>query len=158
MAGDAGEALDAHQIIERIWVGSRPPIDRPLTGYSMLVLCAEEIQPTTLAFRGRVVRCPLDDCNPLPREHLVRALQAATQVVEEHKRGGRALITCAMGLNRSALVASLAILRLRRMSADAVVELVRQRRSSKALCNPAFVAIVDDLARLPATAVNRVRH
>lgn len=134
--------IDAHQIVTRLWVGSKPPFDRHLPAFSMLVLCAEELQPPHVAFQGELVRCPIYDTTALPQTHWHHAVQASRRVADELRRGGRVLVTCQMGLNRSALVASLAILQIMKMPPAQIIQLVRARRSANALCNPHFCELL----------------
>ena len=147
-----GEGIDAHQIVTRLWVGSAPPFDRHLPAFSMLVLCAYEIQPAQLAFKGRVLRCPIDDASPMSRTDLHHALRASREVAAELRRGGRALVTCAQGRNRSALVASLAIIQTMRMPPATIIARVRARRGPNALSNPAFTEVLTRMARLTGDA------
>lgn len=142
--------IDANQIVNRLWVGSKPPFDRHLPAFSMLVLCAEELQPPHIAFRGKLVRCPIYDTNPLPQTHWHHAVRASREVADELRRGGRVLVTCQMGLNRSALVASLAILQTMRMHPAQIIQLVRARRRSNALCNPHFCELLMRAGAPPA--------
>lgn len=145
-----GEGIDAHQIVTRLWVGSAPPFDRPLPAFTLLVLCAHEVQPAHMVFTGRVLRCPIYDTAPMPTSHLHQALRASREVAAELRRGGRALVTCAQGRNRSALVASLAIIQLTRMPPAEIIARVRDRRGPHALSNPAFTEMVTRMARLTA--------
>lgn len=56
---------------------------------------------------------------------------------------GRTLIHCQAGLNRSALIASLALMRgPEQMSGKDVVALLREKRSPAVLCNSSFEAFV----------------
>src|SRR5262249_36039004 len=123
---------DASCVAKRLWVGAKPPLDRDLPRFDVLVLCAKEIQPSKLAFHGRVTRCPLDDTGghgPEPtRRELNLALATGRHVAQALVAGKTALVTCAMGLNRSALVAMLALGLCTRLSATELVTIVRERR------------------------------
>lgn len=144
--------LDASNIVRRIWVGSAPPMDRRLPHFSMVVLCAAEIQPQATTWGCRVVRVGIPD-DALSRPELRRAVLGARAVVDEVQHGGRALVTCAAGRNRSALVAGIAIIQLApRMTADDVVELIRGRRSPDCLSNPHFREILRRLRAPPPPA------
>lgn len=63
--------------------------------------------------------------------------ELADGVVAALSRGGKVLVHCQAGLNRSNLVAALALIKLGRTPADAIA-LLRERRSSVVLCNRAF--------------------
>lgn len=136
--------MDASNVATRLWVGAAPPLDRPLPTFDTLVLCAEEIQPDRLAFEGLVIRCPLPDAE-LSNAELTRALLASRAVADALARGDRVLVTCHMGLNRSALVAALALARLTRMSARDLILHIRLRRHPGALSNPYFQHILQQL-------------
>lgn len=134
--------IDASQVAPRLWVGARPPTDRDLPKIDVLVLCAKEIQPQKLAFHGTVIRCPLDDdpIHGVTMAELARAAQTSRTVARALANDGkRVLVTCAMGLNRSAFVASLALGRATTMSADRIIAIMRTRRDPKCLFNEHFV-------------------
>ncbi len=143
MAG-AAAVLDASQVFTRLWVGGIPPADCDLPDFDMLVLCASEVQPERVAFHGRLVRCPIPDSTLEPR-HIARVLVTSKAVAEALSGGQRVLVTCQAGINRSALVASLALARVTRMSADELVLLMRRARSPQALHNLYFRDLISNL-------------
>jgi protein-tyrosine phosphatase len=134
-AGDG--ALDASNIVPRLWVGGTPPFDRDLPAFDVLVLCAHELQPERTEFRGLVIRCPIPD-DRLSTSEVSRALTTAKMVADALLAGQRVLVTCAAGVNRAVLVASLALNRITRMSADDIVRVMRTRRHPNALYNRYF--------------------
>jgi protein-tyrosine phosphatase len=134
-AGD--EKLDASNIVPRLWVGGQPPFDRDLPAFDVLVLCAAELQPERPAFSGLVIRCPIPD-DRLTTAEASRALATAKMVSDSLLAGHRVLVTCAAGINRSVLVASLALNRITRMGADDLVRVMRTRRHPTALYNRHF--------------------
>lgn len=136
--------MDASNVATRLWVGAAPPFDRDLPDLDMLVLCAQEIQPTRVAFHGLVVRAPIPD-STLTNAELMRALLASKAVADALVRRQRVMVTCASGLNRSALVACLALARLTRLSAQDLIRLIRSRRHHEALSNPHFCGILQTL-------------
>jgi hypothetical protein len=144
LAGSATDTLDASQVSTRLWVGGKPPFDRDLPDFDMLVLCAQELQPERVAFHGRAVRCPIPDARLEPRQ-IARVLMTSRAVAESLSAGQRILVTCSAGINRAALVASLALARVTRMSADDLVTLVRRTRGQQALCNQHFREIIANL-------------
>jgi len=73
-----------------------------------------------------------------PDETLVWTIAAHVNRLCSH---GPTLVHCQAGLNRSGMVAALA-LRLHGLGAESAVELLRERRSPAVLCNPAFEAFV----------------
>lgn len=131
-AGD----LDASNISPKLWIGSRPPVDRDMPAFDVVVLCAVEFQPE-IAFHGTVIRCPLNDAQ-LSLTELSYAVGASRAVAGALAGDKRVLVTCYAGLNRSALVASLALGQLTTLSADDIMALIRTRRNSSALSNPYF--------------------
>lgn len=140
MGGDV-ERLDASNITRRLWIGGKPPFDRDLPGVDVLVLCAQELQPDKLGFRGAVIRCPIPD-SVLSTHELRRALITGREVAKQLVSGKRVLVTCAAGRNRSALVAGLALGLTYRLSATQVIELIRAKRHPECLYNPEFPKII----------------
>jgi protein-tyrosine phosphatase len=146
MAAHQDQRLDASNVATRLWVGGMPPFDRDLPDFDLLVLCAQEIQPSEVAFHGKVLRCPLPD-GALNHQELARAVLSAKAVGDALLKGQRVLVTCAMGLNRSALVAALAMARATKMTAPEIVGRIRQRRSANALYNTYFQELIRRLVR-----------
>lgn len=144
LAASQDHTMDASNVATRLWVGGQPPFDRDLPDFDVLVLCAGELQPEQVAFHGRLIRCPIPDA-VLNHAELTRALLTSKAVADAMLRRQRILVTCAMGINRSALVASLAIARVTSMSAEDLVRLMRQRRHPMALSNPTFQHILQRL-------------
>lgn len=126
---------DVNAVAPRLWVGSKPPVDVDLPHVDVLVLCAKEFQPTKLAFHGEILRCPMDDAT-LTRDEINRALITSKAVAAALTAKRRVLSTCAMGINRSAFVAALALGRLTYATADELVEQIRDRRDPRCLSNP----------------------
>jgi len=120
----------------KLYVGSMPPLDRELA-FDVVVLCAAEYQPDRVAFRGTILRCPIPD-DALSKEEIRRALVTSSQVAAAIARRSRVLVTCRAGINRSALVASLAIARMTRMTAPQIMIHMRERRHPDCLFNTHF--------------------
>lgn len=125
----------------RLWIGAKPPFDSPLAQVDLLVLCAQEIQPDAIAFQGLVMRCPLPDAE-LEVIQVIQALTTSVAVAQAVSQGQRALVTCAMGRNRSPLVAALALAQLTTMSGAQLIAHIRKHRGQKALGNRHFQAIL----------------
>ena len=132
---------DVSSVAPRLWVGSRPPVELEIPGVDVLVLCAQEIQPPTMKFRGKIIRCPLPAAE-LTRDEVNRALIASRAVAEALVAKKRVLSTCAMGLNRSAFVAALALGRVTYLSADDLISLIRLRRHEQCLSNQHFCQLI----------------
>lgn len=150
--------IDASMIVCRgkigrggLWIGAKPATDRLFESFGVIVLCAGEYQPRSdhMAFEGRLVHCPLDDAKP-NRVEVGRALAASRRVAASIDDGLTVLSTCQMGLNRSALVAALSILRLTKMDAGEVIALIRRQRDARCLFNRHFVQLIQRFAVSPA--------
>jgi protein-tyrosine phosphatase len=141
MAASKDAVLDASNITRRLWVGGKPPFDRDLPDFDVLVLCAEELQPAQLAFHGHVVRVSIPDAT-LDQGEINRVINGARIVGRSLLEGQRVLVTCAAGINRSALVAALGLGMVTRMKPNELVALMRQKRSAFALSNPHFVHVL----------------
>ena len=132
---------DATVVSPRLWIGAQPPLDKDLPGVNILVLCAAEVQPDQLAFRGAVWRCPIPD-GELDAAQVRLVMQTAAAVAKAIVSGQRVLVTCRLGLNRSALIIALALHQLTTMSGQEIVEHIRRQRSQSALSNKHFVQLV----------------
>jgi len=70
-------------------------------------------------------------------EPLIPILDGLASWVVACLRSGHTLVHCQAGLNRSGLVAALALIKMGRSAKDAIA-LLRERRSPVVLCNPSF--------------------
>ena len=131
--------IDATRIGDNIHQGSATtPELAAAAGFTMLVLCAQEHQP--VAHPGcsiKVVHCPMDDA-VLTAEEWKRAVRAAREVASHMMRGGRALVTCFAGRNRSGLVTALALNIATGAPYPGIIKHIRNRREG-ALTNRSFV-------------------
>jgi len=132
--------------LRSLWVGSRPPFDRDLPSFDVLVLCARELQPETLAFHGHVIRCPIPD-DMLTSEQVGAVIRTARLVADCLVKRKRVLVTCSAGINRSALVAALALAYVTRLTADDLIAVMRARRNPNALFNPHFQGLIRQFVR-----------
>lgn len=126
--------------LRSLWVGGKPPCDRDMPGFDMVVLCAREYQPE-MTFKGRVIRCPIPD-GPLSGLELRYAFASSKVIAKALAARQRILVTCAAGINRSVLVACLALARVTRLGADDLIRIMRVRRHPKALYNTHFQDIL----------------
>ena len=54
--------MGATRVVKTLWVGGAPNPYEKLEGFDVLVLAAEEFQPSRFEyFRGQVLRCGIDD-------------------------------------------------------------------------------------------------
>ncbi len=147
--------FDADEIIPGLWQGSLPSTGNMVKGrgFTVLILCAREKQPPAELYPGvRVVHAPNDDhpnYGPLDREKLRTAIQAAKQAAEAIRNGGKVLVTCAAGLNRSGLVSGLTLHFLYGWSGHKAINQIRQKRKCQngycPLSNSEFVAALMNL-------------
>lgn len=130
-----------------ISVGSTPPPadfsrrGRSLVdgGWSHIVLCARERQRPASYYPGaRVVHCPFEDDDTIVGAQLLVQVHLAAQVVAEAVQSDHhVLVCCLAGINRSALVAALAMQFLG-LDPHQSVEQLRERRFAHCLSNTAF--------------------
>ena len=141
---DAPETIviDAHRIAPKLWVGSAPGPEHGQL-FDVIVLCAIEYQPSLLA--QRVVHAGFDDTITPTRDELRLARDTAALVNMHRAAGKRVLVSCLQGRNRSALVASLALV-LQGMSPSVAIQQVRLHRrhpeGKMILANTAFVKFI----------------
>lgn len=148
--------LDVSRILPKLYMGSRPPSggEVRLAGFDVLVLCAYELQLPRSDFPGvEVLYAPLEDdsSKPVPIDAWSTVVHIAARVARRVQAGKRALVTCAMGLNRSGVVAASTVHFLTGASGAEAATWVQRRRvvgGQHALYNSAFVKALG--ARLPA--------
>lgn len=137
-----------NEVTERICQGSVPNAASSYYQFSMIVLCAEERQPELPRFKGRILRPAFNDTMTPSDGDIERSRQAARDVGAELMRGGRVLVTCAAGLNRSGLVTGLALVITTRMPHEEIVQRIRAARGDQALCNPTFAKMIVSAANV----------
>ena len=144
------EPIDAHCVADKLWVGSYPQVPGTCGYFDVVVLCAVELQTADLP-GCHVVKAPLDDAKPTPKE-LQTAVSAARTVHEFRRRGKRVLVTCAQGVNRSAFVAAMALM-LAGDSAHQAISRIREFRKPPIgmtpLSNTHFVAVLHRMGQRP---------
>lgn len=110
--------------------------------FTVLAFCAREIQPPLPRPEpGLVVLyVPLNDsyAEPMTDAEWALALAAGHAVSSLTAKGGRSLVTCAMGLNRSGIVNAVALHYRFGMSGDDAIQQIRATRGPQALSNPSF--------------------
>ena len=132
--------IDATQVGPKIYLGKYPGDGMPM------------IVATTLAGFDRVVRVAGElphefdvgpDCSPMAKGQAERFELAAEDVANGLRLAQRTLVCCAAGINRSALVAGLAMHMAYGVPGQRAYVAIRSRRRNAthvALCNPAFAA------------------
>ena len=115
--------------------------------FDALVLSARRYQnvfPVHKYPKTHVIHAPLDDSKP-SREQIIKALQAAIEVYEHNKAGHKVLITCEKGVNRSSLIAALAMV-ISGKDPDKAITMIRKNRhpvsGAQPLFNEHFVRVI----------------
>ena len=147
--------VEADEIVPQIWQGSYPGEGRYVaaSGFTMLVLCAKELQgPSELFPDVEVVYAPNydDGVHDLTRDLLKVAIEAAHRVELAYKQGRKVLITCRMGMNRSGLVTGLALHMIFGWDGRTCVKRVQRKRREhgghRPLTNYQFVRALTNLS------------
>lgn len=131
---------EANEVAPRLFVGSKPRPGR-YEDFDTIVLNAIEYQPPAHLFPGaEVIHAPIDDApsRPMHEDEITTATKAAERVARRLLAGRRVLSTCQMGLNRSSLVAAIAMHDVFGMTADEIIARLRSARGAWALSNPNF--------------------
>jgi hypothetical protein len=110
--------------------------------YDLVVSAAHEVKPPRGGLHLELDDAPTDWRNWPEFQDVV--LRVAEEVADEVEEGGKVLVVCNMGWNRSGLIVGLA-LRLLGMPADEVVEYVRRKRHPNALSNSTFADAVENM-------------
>lgn len=135
--------LEAHRVAPKLWVGSSPPMALEKEGFSLSVLCALEDQQVRDI---ETLRVPLVDMEQrMARDDIALAFAAACQINDARNANRRVLVTCQAGVNRSAFVAALALVR-GGWTPQGAIERIRERRvppvGMTPLCNRVFERMV----------------
>jgi len=147
------------QVAPGLFIGSKPPPGSH--GFDVIVLAAEEYQPRSELFPGaEIIHAPLDDApgRDMRPDEIEIAVKAGGRVARTLRAVRRVLSTCAMGLNRSSLVAALAMQEIYGMSADEIIKRIRAARGMWALSNPNFERLlraVIEIRAMDRGALNR---
>ena len=145
-----------NEIMPRLHVGGAPfyrgVANYDLAGVDTIVLCADNFQ-----YEGRewlfgkdvkLLRCPFADTHTIPAAEWRVVRHTANTIASRYKQGETVLVTCAAGINRSALVMALGMLEIwPEMSAEQVIDTIRRRRKldfGEALFNQKFVELIHD--------------
>jgi len=138
------DRAEMSEVAPGLWVGSKPK-PGSIPGIDVIVLAAQEYQlPAALFPDTEIIHAPLDD-DPrrlMRLDEIALATRTANRVARRLRAGRRVLATCQMGLNRSSLVAALAMHDVFGMSADEIVTRIRQARGVLALSNPSFEGLL----------------
>jgi protein-tyrosine phosphatase len=144
--------MSQSEVAPRLFVGSKPSFGRH-ADVDVIVLMAMEYQPPAELFPGaEVLHAPLDDDprRSMREDEIAAATRMGNRVARRLRAGRRVLCSCAMGLNRSSLVAAIAMHEVYGMKADEIIARLRRARGEWALSNPNFerlVRVVIDVKR-----------
>ena len=134
-------------VMGRLFVGSQPTLAEVQDQFDVVVFCAREFQPKWERCKAELVYAPLDDDGTLTQQQLGLALNTARHVVARLSQGRRVLVTCHMGLNRSAFVAALVMSMMSPQSRMSnIIARIRKVRGPLALSNGAFVKALRSLS------------
>lgn len=135
----------------KLYVGGAPrsAADLP-AGTDLLVLSAVEWQPESTMFGGaEVLRIPMADVEqPLSPDAYARLLSVSSLVAAALRSGQTVISTCMAGMNRSQLVAGMAM-RMLGIGGFATVNALRAARGPMSLSNETFAGIVHGAGRRP---------
>ena len=133
--------MNADQVSKNLWVGGVPTNPHEVEKkFDALVLCAKEFQDVFPPHKHKtteLILAPMYDGKPTNVEKR-RALKAAVDVRERLDRGKKVLVTCAAGVNRSALVASMAMMMGEGETAKSAVDKIRKKRKPVSGATPLF--------------------
>ena len=149
---------EVSEVAPGLYVGSKPAHGRH--PYDVIVLAAEEYQPHAARFPGaHVIHVPLDDApwRQMRPDEIADAVRTGAAVAQHLRAVRRVLVSCAMGLNRSALVAALAMHDVHGMGADEIVARIRRARGEWALSNPNFEKLLRVVVEAKSSAGRRDR-
>lgn len=135
---------EASKVAPGLWVGARPPPGH-YRWLAAIVLAAKEWQPPSFAYpHVAVLHVPLDDdpSKPVPDDQARAAIGTAKTVARYLRSGRRVLVTCHKGLNRSSLVAGLAMHLAYGTKGDEAIDAIRRARGPFALRNPGFTRLL----------------
>lgn len=118
-----------------LWTGGTPAGRPSLTKHFDKVLCLYPWEPYPVSDTVEKVDVELYDALDQALEQIEPLADLVNQWRDE---GKRVLVHCQAGLNRSSLVAALAIMKKSGKPGYQVINEMRQKRSSEVLCNDAF--------------------
>lgn len=134
-------------IHKRLAIGSAPIPGISALPFDVLVLCAQEYQPTDKLFpNNKVLHVPFDDADPISKEEAHRACRGGAVVAQLIRDRKTVLVTCMAGRNRSGLVTGFALMNLG-YSGPHAVEHIRKCRGENALSNEFFVRLLCEYSK-----------
>lgn len=155
------QRMNADQVSKNLWVGGLPTDPEAVDkNFDVLVLAAKQFQDVFPVHKypgTKVIHVPLEDAKPTAKEKQL-ALKAGIEVFEHNQKGRKVLVTCAAGVNRSAMIAGLAMV-IGGLSAEHAINRIRKRRKppsgSTPLFNHHFVKVLKDVDAKISTSDSR---
>ena len=129
------------KLLDNLWLGGYPDTKlEPEIKYSVCLVG----QPRYYLGSGqKLIATHFDDCPELPN---LDFLHGIAELVNRLRKSGPVLVHCAMGLNRSALVVGLALIKDGWEPEDAV-QLMRSKRALEVLHNKVFLSYLLNQAK-----------
>ena len=162
------QRMNADKVGKNLWVGGLPTDPAAVDqNFDALVLASKEYQdifPVHKYPKTKLILAPLSDEPNAPtgpsREERAVAMKAALEVHDLNKKGKKVLVTCAAGVNRSALIAGLSMV-IAGDSAQHAINRIRKHRKpptgSTPLFNPHFQKLLRDVDNELSKPADRTR-
>lgn len=148
--------MNADEVATNLWIGAVPTepekVDKE---FDALVLAAKEFQDVFPEHKfpcTELIRAPLIDGKPTAAEKAA-AMKAGLRVYELNKDGKKVLVTCAKGVNRSSLIAALAMV-IGGVNMPRALGNIRKHRRASSGAKPLFNTYFVDLIRALSDAVS----
>ena len=126
---------DYHQIHENLWLGSHPNSMSDLSKFEM-IFCFDGRPFYSISKQQTVVCHPFDDDdNYLPD---MKKIDTIVEMVKDCSNRAPVLLHCSAGINRSALVLAMTLIRHHNMQPQQAIYLIQSRRSKHCLFNQTF--------------------
>lgn len=127
--------VGASQIWHNIDMGGAP---NTYDGYDLVVCCEQhERRKLTRPYGGEFIHVPMEDTTEFVIDG--PAVDSAIDAIQTmYERGGRVLVHCTGGLNRSGVVMLRWLIDKQNLSPKGALALIRALRSRHALCNIQF--------------------
>jgi hypothetical protein len=126
------------EIAPGLWMGGSPELGEPTSELPFDAVVTLYAFAPPASWLVEELRYGFFD-GPMDLVDVPRVLRTSAWAYERWQAGDRVLIRCQAGLNRSGLVTAL-VLMAGGLSAAHAIDVIRERRSSYALCNRSFEA------------------
>lgn len=124
------------EIVDNLWIGQQPREPHEGIGEFKYVLCLTGMAYYNIKTHQTVVVAPFDDSARLPPDEFLHGL---AEMASEFAYKGPTLVHCMAGMNRSAMIVALALIK-RGFTPGEAIDLVRKKRGSSLLFNEDFEA------------------